>query len=227
MARLSGSVLGNLSGKLGNLAARTKNGATILSARPSSFNASQNPTVVAIRQKFSVSVQIAKVVNGIDDLQTIWSKVRLPGNSVYNTIVQKNFPYSDVQRPTVQNIITPGGFNLITSFSGVAADSIAIDLAALNTQANFSADEKDLSLSILLVGYDPANADDDYYKIWPFNYTNQDYVPANTLEVVVDLDQFHQTELARYTKKVLLVSAATKDANGKIIQYSSTFSNEF
>ncbi|MFZ0456070.1 MAG: hypothetical protein WCE54_23655 [Ignavibacteriaceae bacterium] len=227
MARLSGSVLGNLSGKLGNLAARTKNGETILSARPSSFNASQNPTVVAIRQKFSVSVQIAKVVNGIDDLQTIWNKVRLPGNSVYNTIVQKNFPYSDVQRPTVQNIITPGGFNLVTSFSGVAADSIAIDLAALNTQANFSADEKDLSLSILLVGYDPANADDDYYKIWPFNYTNQDYVPANTLEVVVDLDQFHQTELARYTKKVLLVSAATKDANGKIIQYSSTFSNEF
>ena len=227
MARLSGSVLGNLSGKLGNLAARTKNGETILSARPSSFNASQNPTVVAIRQKFSVSVQIAKVVNGIDDLQTIWNKVRLPGNSVYNTIVQKNFPYSDVQRPTVQNIITPGGFNLVTSFSGVAADSIALDLSALNTQANFSADEKDLSLSILLVGYEPVNADDDYYKIWPFNFTNQNYVPANTLEVVVDLDQFHQTELARYTKKVLLVSAATKDANGKIIQYSSTFSSEF
>jgi len=46
MARLSGSVLGNLSGKLGNLAARTKNGETILSARPSSFNVSQAPATV-------------------------------------------------------------------------------------------------------------------------------------------------------------------------------------
>ena len=227
MARLSGSVLGNLSGKLGNLAARTKNGETILSARPSSFNASQAPAMVAIRQKFSVSVQVAKVVNGIDDLNKIWDKVRLPGTSAYNTIVQKNFQYSDVQRPTVQNIITPGGFNLATTFSGVAADSVAVDLAALNAQTNFSADEKDLSLSILLVGYEPVNADDDYYKIWSFNYTNQNYIPANTLEVVVDLDQFHQNDLARYTKKVLLVSAATKDANGKIIQYSSTFGNEF
>ena len=38
MARIKGSALGNLSGRLGNLSARTRNGETILGARPSSFN---------------------------------------------------------------------------------------------------------------------------------------------------------------------------------------------
>ncbi len=226
MARLSGSVLGNLSGKLGNLAARTKNGETILSARPSSFNASQNPTVVAIRQKFSVSVQIAKVVNGIDDLQTIWNKVRLPGNSIYNTIVQKNFPYSDVQRPTAQNIITPGGFNLPVTFSAVTADNVSVDLAALSAQTNFTENDKDLSISIFLVANDPVNADDDYYKIIPLNFTRADYVPAETVEVVIDLNQFQQNEIARYNQKLLLMGAVTKDAEGKVIQYSATYGIE-
>ncbi len=178
MARLSGSVLGNLSGKLGNLAARTKNGGTILSARPSSFNASQNPTVVAIRQKFSVSAQVAKVVNGIDDLNKIWDKVRLPGTSVYNTVVQKNFPYSDVQRPSVQNIITPGGFNLAVTSALLGADNITINLPALNGQANFSADEKDLSISMLLIEFDPVNPDDNYYKIISFSHTEANYNPC-------------------------------------------------
>ncbi len=222
MARLSGSVLGNLSGKLGNLAARTKNGGTILSARPSSFNASQNPTVVAIRQKFSVSAQVAKVVNGIDDLNKIWDKVCLPGISVYNTVVQKNFPYSDVQRPSVQNIITPGGFNLAVTSALLGADNITINLPALNGQANFSADEKDLSISMLLIEFDPVNPDDNYYKIISFSHTEANYNPANVLQFVVNLDQFQQNELARYNSKDFLISVATKDANAKIIQYSAT-----
>jgi hypothetical protein len=222
MARLSGSVLGNLSGKLGNLAARTKNGGTILSARPSSFNASQNPTVVAIRQKFSVSAQVAKVVNGIDDLNKIWDKVCLPGTSVYNTVLQKNFPYSDVQRPSIQNIITPGGFNLAVTSALLGADNITINLPALNGQANFSADEKDLSISMLLIEFDPVNADDNYYKIISFSHTEANYNPANVLQFVVNLDQFQQNELARYNSKDFLISVATKDANAKIIQYSAT-----
>jgi hypothetical protein len=226
MARINGSVLGNLSGKLGNLSARTRNGVTILGARPSSFNASQTPAVLAIRKKFSVSAQVAKVVGSIDDLNKIWDKVRLAGTSVFNTVIQKNFQYSDEQRPTAQNIITPGGFNLVVTSAVVAADNITISLPALNGQANFSADEKDLSMSILLVGFDPVNAGDNYYKIMSFNHTEADYDPAAVLEAVVNLDQYQQNELARYNQKVLLIGAATKDANAKIVQYSATYGNE-
>ena len=60
----------------------------------------------------------------------------------------------------------------------------------------------------------------------PFNYTETDYDPAQTLEAVVNLDQFSKSELARYTKKVLLVGAVTKDAAANIIKYSATYGNE-
>ena len=226
MARLKGSILGNLSGRLGNLSARTRNGQTYLGARPSSFNISNAPAVVEVRKKFSVSSQIAKVVGKVDDLKKIWDKVRSAGTSAYNTVIQQNFEYSDTQRPTAQNIITPGGFNLGVTSALVGADTITIDLPALNTQANFTTADKDLSISMLLVGYDPVDANDAYYKIMPFNYTESDYDPAQTLEAVVNLDQFSKSELARYNSKVLLVGAVTKDADGNIIKYSATFGNE-
>jgi hypothetical protein len=62
MAIVNGNVIGNLSGKLGNLSARTVDGRTILAARPSSFNASQDPAVLAVRQKFSVTAKLASAI---------------------------------------------------------------------------------------------------------------------------------------------------------------------
>ncbi len=226
MARLKGSILGNLSGRLGNLSARTRNGETYLGARPSSFNVSNAPAVVEVRKKFLVSSQLAKVVGKIDDLKKIWDKVKPVGTSVYNTVIQKNFEYSDIQRPTAQNIITPGGFNLGVTSALIGADTITVDLPALNTQANFTAADKDLSISMILIGFDPVDENDAYYKIMPFNYTETDYDPAQTLEAVVNLDQFSKSELARYNQKVLLVGAVTKDAAANIIKYSATYGNE-
>lgn len=64
MAKVTGSVLGNLSGKLGNLSARTRNGKTYLAARPSSVNVSNAAAPVAVRNKFRNTVALAKVVLG-------------------------------------------------------------------------------------------------------------------------------------------------------------------
>jgi hypothetical protein len=40
------------------------------------------------------------------------------------------------------------------------------------------------------------------------------------------LDQLQQNKLALYQSKVLLVNAATKDTDSKIVQYSATYGNQ-
>lgn len=109
MARITGSVLGNLSGKLGNLSARTVDGQTILAARPSSFEVSQSPASIEARAKFAVNGTFSKYVLNIAALESIWAKSKLPGMSVYNTLFKKNYPFSNSDKPNADNIITPGG----------------------------------------------------------------------------------------------------------------------
>lgn len=223
MARIEASVLGNLSGKLGQLVARVRKGETILAASPSGYTVPQTPEAIARRQKFKVTIQLAKVINEISDLYKIWNKVKSPKLSVINMIVKKNYQYSDSQNPTADNILTPGGFQISVTSSAVAADSITIELPALNTQATFSADEKTLSATIFLVMFDPTDNSQDYFKILKFNHTEANYDPTQTLEIVSNLDQFQQNELAGYGQKLVLLSLATKDADDKIVQYSTTY----
>ena len=226
MARLKGSVLGNLSGKLGNLSARTVQGQTILSARPSSVNVSRADNVVAIRNRFTVTASFAKSVKSIDDLSSIWDKAKLPRLSAINTIFKKNFAYSGPKNPTDQNIITPGGFQLDVTSASVTTDTISIDLGALNAYTHFSADEKDLSASVMLSVYDPIDSGDDFFKIITFKDTESDYDPSSALSLSLAIDQVQQNEIAKYNTKLLFVSVATKDADGKIVQYSDTYAQD-
>lgn len=60
--------------------------------------------------------------------------------SSYNTIFKSNFQYSGTDKPTVDNIITPGGFSLPVNVAAVSADKITASLLALNTGSVFSAE---------------------------------------------------------------------------------------
>ncbi len=227
MAKLIGSAFGNFRGRVGNLSARIRNDETIISARPSSFNISQSPAAIEGRGKFSVCSQIAKVVGKINELKKIWDKIRKPGLTVYNTVIQKNYQFVEPGRPTENNIITPDGFDLAVDSAVVSEESITVNLAPLKSQADFTDEDKDLLISVLLTGFDPVNENDNYYIIMPFIYTAVDFNPEDTLEAIVNLDWFTRNKLARYNRKVLLVCAATKDDEGNLVKHSATYGREY
>ena len=222
MAILNGNVIGNMRGRLGNLSARTVDGKTILAARPSSFNVNNDPAVTQVRQKFSVTVALAQAVLALATLAVIWKSVKESGMSVYNTIFKSNFQYSGTDKPTVDNIITPGGFSLPVNVAAVAADKITASLLALNTESVFSAEEVNLSANAVVCFTDPTNPADEPYQIISLNkeVANFDFTQAYDLQI--DFDAKQKLIAAKYTKNILLLSVASKTADGKVVQYSST-----
>lgn len=193
MAILNGNVIGNMRGRLGNLSARTVDGKTILAARPSSFNVNNDPPVTAVRQKFSVTVALAKAILSLVTLASI-----------------------------VDNIITPGGFSLPVNVAAVAADKVTASLLALNTESVFSAEEVNLSANAVVCFTDPINPDDEPYQVISLNkeVANFDFTQAYDLQI--DFDTKQKLIAAKYTKNILFLSVATKTADGKVVQYSST-----
>ena len=138
MAAVKGSVIGHLSGKLGLLSAKTNNGRTILSARPACFKESTSAKHVQIKQKFAVTTAFASKVSDLPALVSIWKLKKKPGISVSNTIFQMNYDLSSEQAPTLNNIITPGGFNTPVTSAAIAAGKLTGTLAVLNTIADIT-----------------------------------------------------------------------------------------
>ncbi len=223
MAIVNGNVLGNLSGKLGNLSARTVDGRTILAARPSSFNASQEPAVLEVRQKFSVTAKFASAILALTSLVSIWKKVRNVASSVFNEVFQSNFAYSSTEKPTEQNIITPEGFPLQITTAVVAADKITATFPILNASSVFGADEINLSANALVCYYDPSNEADEPFKIISLSKEVATYNFAQTYDLEIDLNALQKNTAAKYQHSILYVCVVTKTAEGKVVQNSGTF----
>ncbi|MBK7105547.1 MAG: hypothetical protein IPH62_09710 [Ignavibacteriae bacterium] len=225
MAIVNGNVLGNLRGKLGNLSARTVEGKTILAARPSSFNVNYDPSVVEVRQKFVVTANLAKNIFANPTLSEIWKNLKENGISVFNTIFKKNFQYSAVDKPTLNNIITPDGFNPPVTSALVNASRLTVELNALDSAALISTAEKSITLVSLVVYHNPISPDDEAYKIIKLSKDELNFDYSSAYSVTVDLDVIQQAVAAKYQNKIIYVALASKDVTGKIIQYSATYSH--
>jgi len=223
MAIVKGSVLGNLSGRLGNLSARTVDGRTILAARPSSFNASQDPAVIEIRKKFSVTGNFIKVLLSLSALYEIWKKVKTAGMSVYNYAFKNNFAYSSAEKPTDQNIITPGGFALPVQAATVDANNVSVELLALNTASVFTPEEVNLSANGVICYFNPTNPEDPAYQITSLNAELAPYNFTQPFTVDIALNVLQQAVAAKYQNSILFFIVASKTAEGKIVQYSATY----
>lgn len=223
MAILNGNVIGNLRGRLGNLTARTVEGRTILAARPSSFNVNYDPALVEVRQKFAVTATFSKNILSLATLEAIWKTVKESGITVFNTIFKYNFGYSGTDKPTESNIITPGGFGLPVTAAAVAADNITASLDALNTVAVFTPEEVGFTASALVCFSNPNNPDDKPYQVIALSkdVANFDFTQAYDLQI--DFDARQKLIAGKYANSTLYLIVASKTADGKVVQYSSTY----
>ena len=69
---------------------------------------------------------------------------------------------------------------------------------------------------------DPTNPDDDPYQIIALNKEVAGFNFGQAYDLQLDFDAKQKLIAAKYTKNILLLSVASKTADGKVVQYSST-----
>ena len=174
-----------------------------MAARPSSFNASQEPASLVVRAKFAVTASFAKNVLSLIALEEIWRKVKDSGISIFNAIFKANFAYSSTAKPTEQNIIAPVGFALAVTTALVETDKITATLPALNTASVFGADEVNISANALVCYYDPSNETDDPFKIISLSKEVANFNFTQTYSLQMDFNVLQEAVAAKYQHSIL------------------------
>lgn len=223
MAIVSGNVLGNLSGKLGNLSARTVAGKTILSARPSHYTVSQDPDCVAVRNKFSVTSNFGKYVLLSNVLKEAWDKVKNSGMSVYNTLFKYNFQHSAEDRPTANNIITPGGFSLPVTVAAVGANDITAELDPIDSVAEITVVDQNAEITAVVVYHNPVDPEEEPFKVFNLSkeVANYDFAVAYSLNIPIN--GYQNSIATKYQDSILYLALSTKDADNVFVQTSATY----
>lgn len=222
MAILNEDGFEGIKGKFGNVVAKKFNGKTIISARPSQYTVSNKPEAVEARDRFRVTVDLARAVNSLSALKSIWKTAKGKCSTGFNKICQINFQYSSAVKPTINNIITPGGFILPVISAACDEAKLTASISALNTNTVFCSDEVILSVNAVVCFINPVNSEDKAYgliacfrEIDNFNFT-QDF------DIQIDFDPRQKIEADKYSGSIIFLSAATKTAGGKIVKFSNT-----
>ena len=224
MARSFGGVLGTFRGKLGKVSARIVEGDTILSARPASFKVNYSPKVVETRQKFTVAVALASNILDLPTLKEIWQLNKGVKMSAFNTAARDNFSLSSAQAPTLNNIITPGGFDTPVTAAAIASGKLTGTLAILNTVAELTPEEVNLSINAIVCLSDPKAAGDSFYTIISLSKEVAGFNFSQAYNFEIDLSSASVTKVAKYNQKYIYLAIATKSADDKVVQYSESYS---
>ena len=162
----------------------------------------------------------------IPDLVSIWKKVKYSGMSTFNTAFKYNYPYSSPDKPTDENILTPGGFGIPVTSATLAADNLALELGALNSVAVISAEEVDLSIAAVVVYHNPIDPEDEEYRVIKLTKAEAAFDFASPYSGTLSLDVVQQAIAAKYQNSILYLAVASKTAEGNVVQYSATFTQQ-
>lgn len=217
MARVEKNVLGMINGRVGDLVFKVRNGKQYVASRPSKYTMSRKPTEEARRNKFSVNGKFAKCISSVPELKAVWEKAKAPAVSGYNKICSVNFKRCSDESPTLNNIITPGGFPLDIKKIEAFEDKIAAELFPFGL---LDGEEKVVFVMIVCF-YMPAGSRNEFYELralaginvsWPvitFNYNHEEKIIAR-----------------KYENKIAWLAAVTEDKNGKVVRCSESVGRE-
>lgn len=225
MATIKKTVLGRISGAVGDVVFKEKNGKNFVGLRASSFMPGIDTGSMERRAKFSLCTQLASTINSNSQLKSLWLEAIPAGVNVYNHLIKtnyKNLLYNNVT--DFVTIVPVFGFNaslgsIIYNPSSIEVTTDAFrDTAGLNTSV-----ETKIQLASVLYLSGPVDESVKQHNFISLNSMPQTLVLDTDMTFSLMLSNQLVQLLGKYTNRKAFLSLLTLDANDEIVNFSSTF----
>lgn len=224
MATLTKTVLGRVSGSIGDITFRQKNGSNFLSTRPGSFTPGSDEASINRRGKFAFACKLAASMVSIDSIKSLWEKIAGAGKSAYNTIVGINYKFITTNSITPQTFLTPGiGFSVKTNSFTLSSNGLQVVFDAIGTNAGIDLNtEKSIQLSAIVSLSDRVDETVEDYSLLPLVSSNQLLTVDAASTFSIPLSNQESQLYSKYNIRKVLYALVTIDTGGKAVHYSST-----
>lgn len=225
MADLRKKVLGTVSGAVGDILFREKNGKNYIGTKPSSFIPGSDERSVARRQKFAMATRLSKPINSNYLLKSVWRLTSPAVLSPYNKIVRAN--YNNVQADSVGDLVklVPDiGFSVQVNSSVLDENRLRIVLNGITENSGINpAVELYFQLAGVLHLSSPNTDSNDKHIFLKLNSDEQP-LALNT-ELNFDQNFFDQTSqlIRQYNNRRAFLTLLSLDAERQVVNYSNTF----
>ena len=225
MAKLTKAVLGRVSGRLGDITFRQRNGSNYMATSPSSFATPMDDASVTRRDRFAFSCKLAANIISLPHLKLLWGAEVVDGISVYNTIIRTNYKFVSADSITDMTFLSPGiGFRVKPTQSEIKEDGMNLVLDPIGSSAEIDTSlEKSIQLAGIVSLSDPIDTTVEEFSIIPLVSSDQQLVLDASLTFSIAFSTQETQLFQKYRISKAMYALITIDMNGEPVHYSSTF----
>jgi hypothetical protein len=227
MAKLRKKVLGTVSGAVGDLLFRAKNGRNYLGTRPLSFIPGIDEKSIARRQRFALVTRLAKPINSIYKLKSLWKSVTPVELSPYNQIVKMN--YRNVQSDSIGDMVSlvPDiGFSVQINAIDVDQNRLRVTLNGITANSGI---DPAVELYFQMVGVmhlsNPSDVNTESHVFLRLVADELPLVLNTELDVILNFYDKTSQLISQYQDRKAFLTLLTLDADRNVVNYSNTFFN--
>ena len=224
MATLNKSVLGKVSGAVGDILFRQREGKNFIGLKPGSFIPGTDPASVERRQRFLLALKSGSSVNAVSELKDLWADVTPAGNSPFNYIVKTNYRY--VTSTTVSDllqIVPDGGFGVTISANSIDRTRVRMTVDPIGSNAGIDPLlEPNIMAACVMFLSTPLDESVGAYSLLNVVSASQPINLAQQLSFDADLTGQQQVIFDKYQDKKTFAAFITLDAAGVSVHYSIT-----
>ncbi len=221
MAEITKSVIGNISGTLGNMVFRNIGGKVIIYTRPHNQKISYTEKSVKNRGKFGMASLLSTNALQLPGIKEVWNSSNLEGRSAYTKIIKFNAKSVEADRLTIKNDIVPIGKRLTVNSFSLTSEKFEIDYNTDNLQ-NIT---QPYNACLLIFLYDLKNpaTGSNHYFIKDTLIINDGITSENkTLQFI--MSNTYSAEISLYNKAVIFF-ALTKTTSREVY-WTTNFKTE-
>jgi hypothetical protein len=228
MAKINKMILGKISGSLGDVTFRQRNGKNYLASRPGSFTPGSDQDSIDRRAKFALSVRLASIINSIPQLKEVWNSRTPNGSTPYNYMVKTNYKLISPSTITDNTLLTPGfGFGVQTSAISLTSSNLQAGVEPIGTNAGIDTSiEKNLQLFSIIAMSDPKEETVDNLLIVPVFSELKFLVLDAAVNFTIPLSNQVSQLYGKYDTHKVLLALITLDETNSVVHYSNTFVNK-
>lgn len=217
-----------ISGKVGDLVFRQKNGKTIISRRPVR---SKNKSKAGIERenRFRLNSNISKCINKIEVYNEYWKREAKGKMSTYNAVMKANYPVVEAGRFNTEPMLTPNSMSLDFSESGICFDSGIITIELKNDLIGIVRDfkiEEYIAVAGVICLYEPKRYELDECVFFDVNSNKEKYDKDGINVLSIELNEYEVQMINEYSQCMFYFGFVSLDKNGKVINEVSTFGED-
>jgi hypothetical protein len=224
MAQLKKSVLGKVSGTVGDITFRQTRGKNVISLRPRSFIPGDDLPSVERRARFALSAKLAQAVNSVPQLRRLWVDETPPDMSPYNYMIGVNFGLVGADHLTNLTTITPSsGFSAESDSISIAPDAVTVSLKPIGTGSGIDTTvEPYVMLASILCLSKPTVSTMESMKFIALTSADQPLVVETALNFTIAVGAVNWQLVSSYEDKVALLALITLNSGKEPVRCSNT-----